>query len=97
MSDLQAGEYVLATKYADGDPQDHWCVGFYDRPLTQYDVLRHLVVDEDGNQFRGNGFRRVERISAEKGRWLLENAPLIELSGKSIWHFKRLKIKEVQP
>jgi len=29
--EMKHGDYVLATKYRDGDPQDHWAVGFYDR------------------------------------------------------------------
>ncbi len=30
---LCVGDYVLATKYHDGNPQDHWCVGFYHSTL----------------------------------------------------------------
>lgn len=69
---MNNGDYVLATKYHDGDPGDQYAVGFYDRPL-EYDETRHLVVDGSGKQFRNNGFRRVEKISETEGRWLIEH------------------------
>lgn len=90
-SDLAEGDYVLATKYSDGDPRDHWCVGFY-AGLTnpeKYDPPRYDVVDGEGKQFRGNGFRRVEKIAPERGAWMLQHAKDIELSGRSVWHFAR--------
>lgn len=70
------GEYVLATKWGDGDPGDHWGVGFYDR----FENGRHYVVDSAGKQIRGNGFRRVGRITADVGRWLLSAAKSLEAS-----------------
>lgn len=69
---ITAGDYVLATKYQDGDPADHWFVGFYDR--TEKD--RHFVKGIDGRQGRGNGFRRVEKIAADEGEWLLKTQKL---------------------
>jgi hypothetical protein len=83
---MNKGYYVLATKYQDGDPLDHWAVGFYDH---QDERGRHYVVDSEGNQLRGNGFRRVAKISAERGAWLLANARDIEQSGRSVWGWKR--------
>ena len=85
------GDYVLATKYSDGDPQDHWCVGFY-AGLTnpeKYDPPRYDVVDGEGKNFRGNGFRRIKKITPERGAWMLKHAKDIELSGMSVWHFAR--------
>lgn len=72
MSDAEIvkGEHVLATKYSDGDPGDHWAVGFYDKS----DGGRHYVTDSAGEQLRGNGFRRVARIKPEHGAWLLATA-----------------------
>lgn len=66
------GDYVLATKYSDGDPGDPWAVGIY----AGLDTLlqsspRHMVHDSAGNNIRGNGYRRVERIRKDVGRWLL--------------------------
>lgn len=74
MNDISIGDYVLATKYADGDPGDHWALGFYAGPLEGTDkglFVRHMVVDREGRNFRGNGFRRVGRIREDVGRWLL--------------------------
>ena len=85
---LVVGDYVLATKYNDGDPQDHWCVGFYAGTAAKhYDPPRYDVVDANGKRFRGNGFRRVEKITHERGAWMLEHAQDIEQSGLSVWHF----------
>lgn len=49
------GDYVLATKYSDGDPGDQWCVGFYHSQLEYPKSPRHQVVNDEGVQFRGNG------------------------------------------
>lgn len=84
----EIGDYVLATKYTDGDPQDHWCVGFYAGiTAPHYDPPRFDVVDNDGIRFRGNGFRKVKKISQQRGSWLLKNKEKIELSGVGLWYF----------
>ena len=91
---LTAGDYVLATKYRDGDPLDHWCVGFYKEAYLHCETdQRHIVVDNNGKSFRGNGFRRVKKISKERGTWILAHANEIETSGMSVWHFARCSIK----
>ena len=64
---LAEGDYVLATKYDDGDPGDHWAVGFFDSMLGD----RYMIVDGNGDQFRGNGFRRCEKITSEQGEWMV--------------------------
>lgn len=74
--ELNKGDYVLATKYGDGDPGDQFSIGFYDR----FQDGRHYVVDGDGKQFRGNGFRRCERIAREVGEWLVTYASFLEAS-----------------
>ena len=85
---LQNGDYVLATKYHDGDPCDHFAVGFYNGSFRED---RHDVVDSVGNSFRGNGFRRVEQITEEEGAWILGNV-LGDVPGPSVWsqleHFR---------
>lgn len=96
--DLQIGDYVLATKYSDGDPGDHFVVGYFTGMLPKIGGDRYMVADSDGKQFRGNGFRRCEKITSERGRWLVEHFPDIEASlrdfyydddgnlhGKSVW------------
>ncbi len=95
MTPVKPGDYVLATKYSDGDPKDHWAVGFYDCELPSGHPLlsaRHMVINGDGKQMRGNGFRRVAKISAERGAWLLAHASEIEHSGKSMWGWKRAQM-----
>lgn len=83
---MNKGDYVLATKWSDGDPRDHWAVGFFDRMLRDD---RFIVVDDKGQSFRANGFRRAKKISAERGAWLLAHAKEIDLSGRSVWGWLR--------
>ena len=80
----QHGDYVLATKYNEGGPRDHFAIGFYDRPLSD----RHIVVDAEGKPQRANGFRRVDVISGEVGAVLVENIKLIEQSACSVWWWR---------
>lgn len=63
----KVGDYVVATKYADGDPGDHFCVGYYQGWYDHFGQPRHLVVDGSGKSFRANGFRRVAKVSSERG------------------------------
>ena len=87
---VSIGSYVLATKYSDGDPMDHWAIGVYSGiNALHYNPPRYSVVDDEGNNFRGNGFRRIKKISAERGKWLLERASSIESSGCSLWWWVR--------
>lgn len=93
---LERGDYVLGTKYPDGDPQDHWAIGFFAGVTSpHYDPPRYNVVDEHGANFRGNGFRRVEKITGERGHWMLKHSQEIEASGRSIWYFASLPIEEL--
>jgi hypothetical protein len=81
---LQKGDYVLATKWHDGDPRDHFYVGFYKESYNG--GLRHLIVDENDNLVRGNGFRRVEAITAEEGKAIIALIPKIgDKPGRSLW------------
>lgn len=94
---MNTGDYVLATKYQDGDPGDGYAVGFYDRCYDHFGQTRHMVVDNEGKQFRGNGFRRCEPINDAEGRWLIEHFPEFQpmwseevngedrMCGKSVW------------
>ncbi len=69
---FEPGDYVLATKYNDGDTGDQYAIGFYECELP-YTPPRHKIVDNDGKQFRANGFRRVEKITEAEGRWMIDN------------------------
>lgn len=84
--DIQVGDYVVATKYSDGDPGDHFAVGFIASSAMRD---RWLVVDNHGQPFRANGFRRVQRITARTGAALLLLVPKIEQSSRSVWDFVR--------
>jgi hypothetical protein len=80
---LAKGDYVLATKYADGDPGDPWAVGFYSEPgPPSGDMLRYRVVHADERIIYGpNGFRRIRRgLRADVGAWLIENSDALERS-----------------
>lgn len=67
---INKGDYVLATKYSDGDPGDAWALGFYDGKRNG----RYFVVDNNGNQMRHNGYRAVGRVRQDVGEWLLKTA-----------------------
>ena len=77
--EVKHGDYVLATKWFDGDPGDAWAVGYYDREQNG----RHYVTygKGDDRQIRHNGYRSVARISEEVGKWLINDvAPSLEKS-----------------
>lgn len=94
---LKKGDYVLATKYADGDPGDSFCVGFYDGYYDNGTERRHLVVDSEGKQFRRNGHRRVEKLSHKRGVWIVEHLLHIEAMERrySVWHWYRAPFSEL--
>ena len=87
--ELKKGDYVLATKYRDGDPGDQFCVGFYDHFYMNGDSTRHLIVDGEGKQFRRNGFRRVAKVGRARGEWIVKHLKLIERMRDrySVWHW----------
>lgn len=93
---LKRGDYVLVTKYSDGDPGDDWGLGYLDRVEFLHPAGRIFATykNDDGRekQLRANGFRAVARVSPEMGRWLLENAKILEAApnviegqGISLW------------
>jgi hypothetical protein len=85
---VKIGDYVLATKFADGDPCDHFCVGF----VTRVNDIegRVFVTNGDGVSFRANGFRRAEVISPEEGAAIVAAMPqFCDKPGLSLW--KRLR------
>ncbi len=84
MKEPNIGDYVVATKYKDGDPKDHFCVGFI-TGYTSHDEPRFLVCDDAGQQFRASGFRRAEKICPTIGDMFVQKFNEIEHGGKSIW------------
>lgn len=84
---MKTGDYVLATKYSDGDPNDQWAVGFY----VEQRGIRHWVEDGSGHTFRPSGFRHVRKITPTEGSFLL-TFPDIESTGLSLFrHLRRFK------
>lgn len=90
---LEPGDYVLATKYQDGDPSDQWVVGFFVGMLPKVTGDRYEVADEQGNLYRNNGFRRAKKINSDRGRWLLEHQKEIESGCYSVWWWVNAEIK----
>ena len=91
---MEVGDYVLATKYSDGDPRDHWFVGWFDGMLKKVSGPRYEIVDTDGNLVRGNGFRRCQKITKEQGAYLLRNRRLIQGANISVWGWLNLAQSE---
>jgi hypothetical protein len=87
---FKKGDYVLATKYSDGDPRDHFVVGYF-RDMTWHG--RFNVIDDEGDLFRHNGFRRMERIPKQIGLTLIKEMDKIENSGIGVWDYLKI-IKE---
>lgn len=80
---LTRGDYVLATKYDDGDPGDPWAVGFYLEPgPPSVDKPRYRVGHADGTIIYGpNGFRRIRSgLREDVGHWLMQNSKALERS-----------------
>lgn len=94
---VKKGDYVLATKYADGDPHDQFCIGFYHGSYDHFGETRYLVVDSDGQQFRRNGFRRVARVGGKRGAWMVEHLSYIEKMQDrfSVWHWWQAPWREL--
>jgi len=82
MEDFKKGDYVIATKYSDGDPKDHFCVGFFES-MTWHN--RYNIIDDAGQLFRHNGFRKAQKISREVGAKIVSHIKEIELGDISVW------------
>lgn len=89
--DIVKGDYVLATLYADGDPKDPWCIGFYHGANSKG---LHYVIDGDGKNFRAGGFRRIAKISRKRGDFILKHKEKIEDCPYSMWYWKRVDMQE---
>lgn len=84
MRPLEAGDYVLATQWHYGHPGDPWYVGFY----AWSEAARHYVVDWFGD-LQPRSWYRVQRISPERGLWLIEHTDLVSQSCRSLWWWYR--------
>jgi hypothetical protein len=90
---IKINDYVLATKYSDGDPCDHFCVGVVKRIMEEYSPERYDIADALGKSFRGNGFRKVKKITQGEGEELAKIFPEIsDQPGRSLWwHLAEIK------
>ena len=85
--EIRKGDYVLVTKWTDGDPSDAWAVGFYDH--TESNLF--YIVNESGTPITRQGFRRMGRITQEFGHWLLEHSSVLERTADgntSLWDIR---------
>lgn len=89
------GDYVLSTKWSDGDPCDHFYIGFVSG-YTNHKPARYMVTDGAGNEQRGNGFRRAEVITGDEGRKLVGISKEIgDKVGPSLWwHLREIRNKQ---
>lgn len=89
------GDYVLATKYTDGDPMDPWFIGFYSGPTT-HTPPKYTITDVKGTPFCPYSFRKIKKITQKQGEWMLKNRELIQHSGMPVWHFTQLPEESLQ-
>lgn len=95
LEQLKVGDYVLGTKYADGDPRDGWAVGYVVAFSPNHSYESVVIGDGRGNVIgRANGFRRAKRIKGECGEWMARNASKFENLPCSMWHYFRCSKKE---
>lgn len=84
---LKEGDYVLATKYSDGDPKDHFAVGYF-RNMTLDNSFN--VVDENGELLRYNGFRRIKKIPKELGLTIINEMEIIKKGDICVWDYLKI-------
>jgi len=94
---IAIGDYVLATKYNDGDPKDGWAIGWVGSITNHFNSIRYIIVDATGTVIgRANGFRRAKRISWEKGAWIVNHATAIEKwYSYSMWTMYRTSMENL--
>lgn len=97
MKPIAVGDYVLATKYNDGDPKDGWAVGWVGSITNHFDSIRYIIVDANKTVIgRANGFKRAKRISGEKGAFMVTYGVAIEKwYGYSMWTMYRTSMKNL--
>lgn len=83
---LKIGDYVLGTRWGDGDPHDPFGVGFLaeDKPAPSG---KYQVVDAKGNPI--GRFTRIAKISPECGNWIVLHLKDIEQGSRSLWSIRR--------
>lgn len=82
---LSVGDYVLVTKFSDGDPKDPFYIGFF----AGMDDNRYIISDPacPGISFRR--WWRCDRISKRVGDVLCKHIKVIEEASASVWYWRR--------
>jgi hypothetical protein len=72
---VRLGDYVLATKYSDCDPNDPWRVGFLVRIIHTWNKPdRFIVGEQNGTWSDFYEYLHAKKITAEEGReWIEAN------------------------
>lgn len=87
---MNKGDYVLATRWSDGDPCDPFAVGYF----NGMDGDRFMVVRENGDSL--GRFGRCSKISQRVGSLIVKAMPLIgDRAGRSVWFWRR-NIKKLE-
>lgn len=92
---LYRGAYVLACKYPDADPNDHWAVGFIKGMVKKG---RYDVTDGCGTSMRGNGFREARLITRTRGGLILAltKGDFYRWYPKNIWTLANMSLEELK-
>jgi len=88
----EIGDYVLATEDSKGDARYGWCVGH----LAKVNIGKRskgYAVEADGKSLL---YYRAEKISSERGKFILDNSDFICRSVRSLWWWKRCNIQKTQ-
>jgi hypothetical protein len=88
-------DFVIGTAWSDGSPKDSWEIGFYVGPKRN-DPEFHLIMDWEGNINFPEGYRRIEKITAERAFFIQHYKSQIMKSDKNIYHYFsfRMSFKE---
>lgn len=76
MATAKLGDYVLASKYSDRDPQDPWRVGFVCRIIRTWEpmaggILTYVIGNQNGTWADFREYRHCKRITPSEGRdWI---------------------------
>lgn len=90
---LSVGDYVLATKYQDGDANDPWGVGVIEQIRLHSSAKEFGLCSEryqiKDDPHKRNEYRRAKKISKEFGDWICANIKRIENGGRTLWSLER--------
>jgi len=73
--EIIVGDYVFASRWPDGDPNDPWYVGFVDE-INEKEGFSTLY------KVGGRNYRYCRKISKKQGEKILEKYPKLELGRK---------------